>query len=176
MLIADLKARIPIESVIGSVIDLKHGKGLCPFHDDRHPSLSIKNEKFKCFACGEGGDVIDFVKLYYNLGTGDAIKYLASQAGVKLDKPNLQEAAEYTERRELIDGLDLWIEEYRNLVADILREYRKMKAKGYTTEGELIRAAETSADYDWLEYIYEGALCLNDKAAHLTLFKMEHGI
>src|SRR5437762_8358288 len=41
----------------------KEYTGLCPFHADKHPSLSVNEEKqvFHCFACGESGDVIDFV-------------------------------------------------------------------------------------------------------------------
>jgi hypothetical protein len=41
----------------------KEYKGLCPFHDDKHPSLSVNDDKgvFHCFACGERGDVFDFI-------------------------------------------------------------------------------------------------------------------
>lgn len=44
----------------GMTVD-RHGRGICPFHDDRHPSLSFKGKYFKCFACGEGGDVFKLV-------------------------------------------------------------------------------------------------------------------
>lgn len=39
----------------------RNGKGICPFHDDHHPSLSFKGNYFKCFSCGEGGDVFKLV-------------------------------------------------------------------------------------------------------------------
>lgn len=57
-----------ITETIGKYISLrKAGKeytGLCPFHADKHPSLSVNEDKglFHCFACGESGDVIDFVE------------------------------------------------------------------------------------------------------------------
>lgn len=35
----------------------RNGKALCPFHNDKHPSLSFKDHIFKCFSCGKGGDV-----------------------------------------------------------------------------------------------------------------------
>lgn len=38
----------------------RHGKALCPFHNDRHPSLYVADDHYYCFACGAHGDVIDF--------------------------------------------------------------------------------------------------------------------
>ena len=38
----------------------RHGKALCPFHNDRHPSLFVDDDHYHCYACGEHGDVIDF--------------------------------------------------------------------------------------------------------------------
>ena len=38
----------------------RYGKALCPFHNDRHPSLYVADDHYYCFACGEHGDVIDF--------------------------------------------------------------------------------------------------------------------
>ncbi len=39
----------------------RYGKALCPFHNDRNPSLYVADDHYYCFACGEHGDVIDFV-------------------------------------------------------------------------------------------------------------------
>ena len=50
--------------------------GLCPFHIEDTPSFFVFNERFKCFGCGESGDVIDFVQKYYNLDFLQAIKHL----------------------------------------------------------------------------------------------------
>ena len=41
-----------------------NGMVLCPFHEDRHPSLKV-DERFHCFGCGASGDVIDFTSLLY---------------------------------------------------------------------------------------------------------------
>ena len=52
----------PIEKVAKDLgIGVGCHKALCPFHDDRHPSLRFKGNRFKCFSCGESGDVIDLV-------------------------------------------------------------------------------------------------------------------
>ena len=61
-------ASYPIEDVIGETVKLERKGtnyvGLCPFHEDHHPSLVVNPQKqtFKCFACGEHGDVIEFIE------------------------------------------------------------------------------------------------------------------
>ena len=51
----------------------RNGMMKCPFHDDHHPSLNVK-ERFKCFACGEYGDGINFVAKLYGLSLLNAAK------------------------------------------------------------------------------------------------------
>ena len=46
----------------------RYGKALCSFHNDRHPSLYVADDHYYCFACGEHGDVIDFVGRLFQLG------------------------------------------------------------------------------------------------------------
>ena len=50
----------------------RYGKALCPFHNDRHPSLYVADDHYYCFACGEHGDVIDFVGRLFQLSPYDA--------------------------------------------------------------------------------------------------------
>ena len=60
----------PIEDVAKRLgIEVGRNKALCPFHDDRHPSLhfDVRRNRFKCFSCGESGDVIDLVMRYMNI-------------------------------------------------------------------------------------------------------------
>ena len=52
----------------------KHGMTHCFWHDDKTPSLQIKAQYFKCFGCGKGGDVIQFVEDYEKVSTSEAIK------------------------------------------------------------------------------------------------------
>ena len=56
----------------------KYGKALCPFHNDRHPSLYVADDHYHCFACGEHGDVIDFVSKLFHLSLYDAVQKLAA--------------------------------------------------------------------------------------------------
>lgn len=65
--------------------------GLCPFHDDRNASLVVSPAKqiYKCFACGEGGDVIKWFEKRENLSYPEAIKKLGDMAGIKVEEEEL---------------------------------------------------------------------------------------
>ena len=65
----------------------RHGKALCPFHNDRHPSLYVDDDHYHCFACGEHGDVIDFTAKLHGLSMYDAAQKLAYDFGITQDKP-----------------------------------------------------------------------------------------
>ena len=54
----------------------RYGKALCPFHNDRHPSLYVADDHYYCFACGEHGDVIDFVGRLFQLSPYNAARKL----------------------------------------------------------------------------------------------------
>ena len=84
----DLKDSLCIEKVIGAYVHLQQkfgGKyiGLCPFHDDSHPSMHVHQGKqiFKCFACDAGGDVFSFIQQYERCSFVDAVKLLRERWG-----------------------------------------------------------------------------------------------
>lgn len=66
-------------------------KGLCPFHDEKTPSFSVKKQDntWKCFGCGEGGDAIDFVAKLKGIESLEAVKTLAEMYDIDIanDKP-----------------------------------------------------------------------------------------
>lgn len=86
----EVKRRIDIQDLIASYLTLKKAganyRCLCPFHNEKTPSMMVSPEKqiFKCFGCGEGGDVFSFVMKMENLEFPEALKMLAERAGVKL--------------------------------------------------------------------------------------------
>ncbi|URM53145.1 DNA primase [Mycoplasma sp. SG1] len=77
-----LLENVDIIKTIGQVVKLKkvgaNFIGLCPFHDDKNPSMSVSPKKqiFKCFSCGAGGNSIKFIQDYYKLSFIDAVKKL----------------------------------------------------------------------------------------------------
>lgn len=89
--IFDIQRKVNIVDVIRDYIPLtKKGKnyfGICPFHDDHNPSMSVSPEKqmYKCFVCGAAGDVFNFVKDYKNINYYEAVKEVANKVGISID-------------------------------------------------------------------------------------------
>ena len=90
-IIERVKEENDIADVISEYVRLKKsGKnfsGLCPFHNEKTSSFSISQEKqiFKCFGCGEAGNVITFIMKVRNLNFVEAVKYLADKASINID-------------------------------------------------------------------------------------------
>lgn len=66
-----------------------HNKYICPFHNDKHPSLSVKTNMWRCWSCGEGGNVINFTRLYFGLDFISACRKLSDDFNLNLaiDRP-----------------------------------------------------------------------------------------
>ena len=65
---------------------------MCPFHDDHHPSLSFKDNKFKCFACEKSGSAIDFVANLFGISVLEASKKINEDFSLGLFNPLTKEA------------------------------------------------------------------------------------
>lgn len=96
--INDIRNSADIVNIISDYIPLKlKGKnyfGVCPFHDDHSPSMSVSKERqlFKCFVCNKGGNVFTFVKDYENISYIEAVKRVADKIGIPLDIENVRKS------------------------------------------------------------------------------------
>ncbi len=85
----EVKQKTDIVSLISEYLPLKKAgrnfKALCPFHAEKTPSFMVSPElqMYKCFGCGEGGDVYSFLEKYEGMEFGEALRFLAERAGVK---------------------------------------------------------------------------------------------
>jgi DNA primase len=85
-----IKSRLNIVEVVSEKVRLKKAGvnyfGLCPFHNEKSPSFSVNEnlQMFKCFGCGESGDVISFIQKTENIDFLDALRELADKVGYKL--------------------------------------------------------------------------------------------
>ena len=90
-MISELKQDIDIVSIIeGSGVVLKrqgrHDVGLCPFHDDTTPSFTVNPDMqiYKCFSCGEGGNVFTFLVKHEKMDFPEAVRFLAEKCNVTI--------------------------------------------------------------------------------------------
>ncbi len=90
---AAIKNAVDIVSLVGEYLPLRRAgskfKALCPFHDDHNPSLELNPERqsFRCWSCGVGGDIFDFVKNYEHVDFPEALRMLAERAGIVVESP-----------------------------------------------------------------------------------------
>ncbi len=108
-----VKQQVDIVKIIGDYLKLRKSgaqnfSGLCPFHKEKSPSFSVNaaHGYFYCFGCHEKGDVFTFVMKLENLSFPEAVRAVATKAGIPLPKREFnspEEAREAGLRRQLID-------------------------------------------------------------------------
>ena len=99
----------PIEEVAENLgIGIVRHMALCPFHNDKLPSLhfDLKKNRYKCFACGASGNVIDLVMRYNNVGFMEAINWIGNKE-VNTAKDNAYEKKESREEAVDIEYLEV---------------------------------------------------------------------
>ncbi len=137
-----------IVEVIGEHVSLKQkGRemvGLCPFHADHRPSMNVNNVKqiFKCFACGAGGNVIQFVQMRENLTFPQAIERLAERAGIKLERRQTTRV-----RRHEVEGPESQGEPAEDVDPNRLAKANAWAAKHFRTNLEDLDRGKYARDY-----------------------------
>ncbi|HET9457895.1 MAG TPA: DNA primase [Candidatus Limnocylindrales bacterium] len=107
---AEVKSKLSVVDVVGESVPLKKAgstfKGLCPFHGEKTPSFTVTpaRDSWKCFGCGEGGDIFTFVMKRDGLSFPEALKVLASKAGVELDERTTREDARKKRLRDVLES------------------------------------------------------------------------
>lgn len=133
----------------------RNGMALCPFHNDRHPSLYVSDDHYHCFACGEHGDVIDLTAKLFDLRLYDAARKLASDFHLVPDKP-LPEAIRRkkkhkTKAQQLRENEQLCfsvLNQYRRLLLDWEKRYAPQGPEDVLDE----RFVEACHRLPWAEY------------------------
>ena len=132
-----------------------HGMALCPFHNDRHPSLYVSDDHYHCFACGEHGDVIDLTAKRFDLRLYDAARKLASDFHLAPDKPLpkaiRQKLKHKTRAQQLRENEQLCfsvLNEYRRLLLDWEKRYAPQAPEDVPDK----RFVEACHRLPWAEY------------------------
>lgn len=164
-IIDEIKSKNDIVDVIGSYISLNDkNKALCPFHDDHSPSFSVQKDKqiYKCFSCGESGNVITFVQKYNGITFTEALKMLADRAGIPLNVSTTRKVnTKYEKLYEINDTVNKYFKanllsnegvkaikylEDRKISKDIINEFNI----GLSTSNKLSNILSKKYSYDEL--------------------------
>ncbi|SHK07091.1 DNA primase [Tepidibacter formicigenes] len=98
-IIEEVKERNDIVDIISSYVQVTSAganyKAVCPFHSENTPSFVISPQKqmYKCFGCGEGGDVINFIMKIENLDFMEALEFLGEKVGIEINKGKMDNKA-----------------------------------------------------------------------------------
>ncbi|MFE6511459.1 DNA primase [Nocardioides sp. NPDC057767] len=97
--IQEVREKARLDDIVSQYVTLRRAgpgtyKGLCPFHDEKSPSFNVNPSRgfYKCFGCGEGGDVIDFVMKLDGLSFFEAVERLGDKVGVQVQREEGDEA------------------------------------------------------------------------------------
>lgn len=142
----------------------RYSKALCPFHNDRHPSLYVADDHYYCFACGAHGDVIDFVSKLFQLSLYDAARKLAADFHLSPYKPPSAAALHAkrirTEAQQLRENERLCFSVLSDY-ARVLRDWKVQYAPQSPAEAPDARFIEACHKLDRTEY-YLDILCVGD--------------
>lgn len=106
----ELRNRADIETTISSYVNLKRAgrisKGLCPFHGEKTASFTVypDTQSYYCFGCGNGGDVITFIKNIENLDYIDAVRFLADRVGLDMPDENNYDSTMNKRRLRMLEA------------------------------------------------------------------------
>ncbi len=159
--LATIKNTVDIVTLVGDYLPLHRAgskyKCLCPFHDDHNPSMEVNpdRQQFKCWPCGAGGDIFDFVQMIERVEFPEALRMLAERAGVSLDAPKGASSGAGVGRAEILAAL-MWAEEQ---FVEALEG--SLESKNYLTSRGI---SESSAARFRLGYAPEGRDWLTTKA------------
>ena len=116
-----MKQKLDLVELIGESVQLRKAgasyKGLCPFHSEKTPSFTVTpaRETWKCFGCGRGGDIFNFVMERDTIDFPEALRRLAGRAGVEISERTTREDAR---RKRLRDALEAAIAFYHRVLTE----------------------------------------------------------
>lgn len=161
------------------------GWAVCPFHADRHPSMSFKNGRFRCWACQAGGDAVDFVARLFNLRPLDAVRQLNNDFHLELPVDRPQTAQEHAEtqratakRRELSDTAQLF-EAWRSSMLDKLTAVFRtahLALKDCQSLDDLSEAEALAVQWQPAVEFWADCLLSGDVEAQMGIFRDRKGV
>ena len=147
-----IRSKVDIVDIIGERIPLtakgKNFFGVCPFHDDTNPSMSVSREKqiYTCFSCHATGNVFKFLMDYEHMEFREVLKYLGDKVGI--DTKSIQIRKKSTKYDKLYEAYQLSLKYYQNnLNSKVGKKARDYLLKRNIDE-ELIKEFEIGLSLD----------------------------
>lgn len=144
--INDIKDKVSIVEVISSYIQLqKKGNnflGVCPFHSDSNPSLTVNEQKkiFKCFSCNVSGNVFSFVSKFEHVSYFDAILKIANKYNITIENVSFKDEIRKNNEFQILYDINEKANEYFvNFLNNNENEYAKKYLYGREIDEELIK-------------------------------------
>jgi len=188
--IEEVRSASDLIDVISETVPLKRAganyKGCCPFHHEKTPSFMVSQEKgiYKCFGCGESGDVIAFVMKTQNMNFVEAVEYLANRANIPVPERDESYDPEREEKKRLYAlNREAAIYFYRNLkrARDAYAYFRKRNLSietiqtfglGYSSdEWQELKEAMLKKGFTEEEMLHAGLLSKSDKGRTYDRFR-----
>jgi DNA primase len=125
-LVQRVKAANDIVDVVGTYLSLRPVgptfKGLCPFHDDHRPSFDVdpRRQRYRCWACGKFGDVLQFVQEHEKVSFREALELLARRAGITLEKTG--DSQQNQSRARMLEVMRWAAEQFHRCLLDAAEE------------------------------------------------------
>jgi len=122
--ISRVRSSVDIVELIGNYVKLKKSgqnyMALCPFHNEKTPSFSVSGSKqiFKCFGCGVGGDVFQFISQLERLSFPESVEHLAERCGIPMPAQEKTDNRESDRRPRLFQIMKLADEFFREALSD----------------------------------------------------------
>ncbi len=161
--VEQIKNSLDIVDVISKYVVLKKAghnySGLCPFHNEKTPSFVVTPSRqiFKCFGCGEGGDVLAFLMKINNQNFKEVIEEQAAALGIELPKSS-KDSSKYKEEKErLLGAMDEAMKFYHNnlLKNDRALEYLEKRGVGEVAIGKFFLGLAPNSNFELKEYLRE---------------------
>ena len=165
----EIRDRSDIVAVIGQYTRLvrsgKNWKGLCPFHSDRNPSFYVnpQGQYYKCFSCGESGDIFTFIQKKENLDFLEAMEALAKRAGIEFERRE-ENPEQKSERDEMFELNRLATQYYKERLA------LSPDAQSYLANRAILKSTQEQFDIGYAPPDWEGlSFYLQRKQANIPL-------
>ncbi|MBO7349619.1 MAG: DNA primase [Spirochaetales bacterium] len=184
----NIKSRLSMSEVVSPYVRLtRKGDrywGLCPFHNDKNPSFTVVDNNganggfYKCFACGKGGGLFNFIMDIEHVDFPEAVEILAKKAGVELKEESEQEKKALDRKKamaDLYDRLAKYLHQY------LLKSPASEKARTYIEKRGI--SAETCEKFllgyvppqlDWMHSVLKKQNYSDELLAESGLFAKDN--